>query len=86
MITLICPLCGDTCFERLLTLDGAAVAVTLVAFRCTGNGPFFFRLANKSLQHFTYPLATLICNAPFRLLGECPSTGTNFVFKRYLEA
>jgi hypothetical protein len=30
------------CFERLLTIDGATVAATLVAFRCTGNGHIFF--------------------------------------------
>jgi len=37
-----CPLCGDTCFESLLTIDGATVASTVVAFRCRENGHTFF--------------------------------------------
>jgi hypothetical protein len=38
----ICPLCGDTHFESLLTIDGATVASTVVAFRCRENGHTFF--------------------------------------------
>jgi hypothetical protein len=37
-----CPLCGDTRFERLLTIDGATVASTVVAFRCIERGHVFF--------------------------------------------
>jgi hypothetical protein len=37
-----CPLCGDTRFERLLNIDGATVATTVVAFRCTEKGHVFF--------------------------------------------
>jgi predicted RNA-binding Zn-ribbon protein involved in translation (DUF1610 family) len=37
-----CPFCGDTRFERLLTIDGATVAATAVAFRCAEKGHVFF--------------------------------------------
>jgi hypothetical protein len=37
-----CPLCGDICFERLLTIDGATIAMTVVAFRCVEHGHIFF--------------------------------------------
>ena len=38
----ICPLCGDTRFENLLTIDGASVASTVVAFRCREDRHTFF--------------------------------------------
>jgi hypothetical protein len=38
----ICPLCGDTRLQRLLTIDGATVVMTIGAFRCTENGHIFF--------------------------------------------
>lgn len=38
----ICPLCGDTRFERLLTIVGVTVAATVVAFRCAEKGHVFF--------------------------------------------
>jgi hypothetical protein len=37
-----CPLCGDTRFENLFTIDGATLASTVVAFRCRENGHTFF--------------------------------------------
>jgi hypothetical protein len=37
-----CPLCGDTSFERLLTIRGATIPLTVVAFRCAENGHIFF--------------------------------------------
>jgi len=37
-----CPLCGDTRFESLLTIDGATVASIVVAFRCRENLHIFF--------------------------------------------
>ena len=42
MATLICPLCRDTCLERLLTVNPLTVAVTVTAFQCAGNGHIFY--------------------------------------------
>jgi len=38
----ICPLCGDTGFERLLTISGTCVATTVISYRCLTNGHIFF--------------------------------------------
>ena len=35
-------MCGDTCFERLLTIRGMNALTTVVSYRCVINGHIFF--------------------------------------------
>ena len=35
-------MCGDTCFERLLTIRGMNALTTVVSYRCVTNGHIFF--------------------------------------------
>jgi hypothetical protein len=39
---LMCPVCGDTCVERLLNIEGRFEPMSVCAFRCTENAHIFF--------------------------------------------
>ncbi len=58
-------MCGDTCFERLLTIRGMNALTTVVSYRCVTNGHIFFvrkvdvDAAGSPLCHFRFLVGAL---------------------------